>query len=433
MAKKVLIFTYYWPPGSGPGVQRWLKFTKFLPENNILPTVITVRDGSYPNTDENLVKDIHPDVRVIKTDSWDPFELYNRLQGKKGKSISVGLTGIKDSKSVFQRLAMFIRANFFIPDARKGWNNYAIKAGRALLKNQSFDAIITTGPPHSTHLIGLKLAKEFGVKWIVDFRDPWTKIYYNKMFPRSKRTEKKDARLEQTVLEKADRVITISPGLGEDLSYTGKKVDIVYNGFDPSDMDLSARDSGTNTGKFVLAYTGNFKPNQNCPELWVVLEKICKENSQFKKDLQIALTGNVHPQVLEDIKARGLGNNLELEGFVSHNEATTRMRAATALLFIIPRTDSNRYILTGKIFEYLASGTPIVAIGPPRGDAAKIISEAERGTMFDYSDTEAIEQLILDLYNHHRDGSLEKENTDAVFGFSRSEQTKKLVEVINTL
>jgi len=207
MPKKALIFTYYWPPSSGPGVQRFLKFCKFLPEFDWEPIVVTPANGSYPYTDDSLLKDVSEYVKVYKTKTLEPFAIFNMLQGKKGKSVPVALIGLQDSPSIFQKLSKYIRANCFIPDARVGWKKYAIKEGSRIIQNEKIDVIITTSPPHSTHLVGLELQKKHNIPWLADFRDPWTNIYFNRKLPRTARTKAKDKALEDKVVKHADQLI----------------------------------------------------------------------------------------------------------------------------------------------------------------------------------------------------------------------------------
>ncbi|MBL4624026.1 MAG: glycosyltransferase [Flavobacteriales bacterium] len=280
--KKVLIFTYHWPPGSGPGVQRFLKFCKYLPEFGWEPIVVTVKDGSYPSIDHTLIDDIPENLKVHKTKTFEPFTIYNALRGKKGKSVSVGLIGIKDSKSPIQKLSMHIRANYFIPDARKGWKSYAIKEAKEIVEKEKIDLIITTGPPHSTHLIGLDLQAKHTIPWVADMRDPWTEIHYNKDLPRSEKTKKKDLELERKVLSAANHVITVSDGLKEQLIKYNSAASVVYNGYDEDDYKSQEKHQ---TEKFTLSYIGNLKPNQHIKSLWKVLAELCEENELFKQHL----------------------------------------------------------------------------------------------------------------------------------------------------
>ncbi len=326
--KKVLIFAYHWPPGSGPGVQRFLKFCKYLPKYGWESIVITVKDGSYPSIDESLIDDIPEGLEVHKTKTFEPFTIYNALRGKKGKSVSVGLIGIKDSKSPIQKLSMHIRANYFIPDARKGWKPYARKAAEKVINQNDIDLIISTGPPHSTHIIGMELQEKHNIPWVADMRDPWTEIHYNKDLPRSEKTKEKDLALERKVLTAASHVITVSDGLKEQLEKYNEATSVVYNGFDEDDYKPL---EPFKTEKFTLAYIGNLKPNQHIKTLWRALLELCNENEQFKQHFRLELTGNVHEVIVNEIKSLGLENSLNAYPFVEHKGAVKRMQKSRIL------------------------------------------------------------------------------------------------------
>ncbi|HOU97007.1 MAG TPA: glycosyl transferase family 1, partial [Bacteroidales bacterium] len=204
----VLIITYYWPPGAGAGVQRWLKFSKYLPDFGWEPLILTVdpQYAQYPATDESLLKDVSEKSKVFKT----PAVNYFRLASKdKSRIPSAGFAN-QDKKGPVQWLMRFIRGNFFIPDPRKGWNRFAFKKACEIINNENVERIITSGPPHSTHLVGLKLKKKFpDILWIADFRDPWTDIYYYKEFYHTFPARLLDRHYEKTVLTNADKIITV--------------------------------------------------------------------------------------------------------------------------------------------------------------------------------------------------------------------------------
>lgn len=426
--KRILLFTYYWPPSAGPGVQRWLKFCKFLSQMGFEITVITPEKPSASNFDSSLENEIPKEIRVIKTKSFEPFEIYKVLKGNKRKdNIGVGGIGLFDNPSFKQRSFNYIRANFFIPDARKGWNRYAFKVARKLLKTEKFDAIITTGPPQSTHLIGYQLKKKFSIPWLADFRDPWVNVYYNKLFPRTKATIIKDQNLEDLVLSNADSTLVVSPGLRSEFLARANDIEVIYNGFDAEDLPQA---STIKNKKFTLSYIGNFKPNQNCEMLWEALSNLAKrrEEIQFK----LNLVGNVDPLIKNSIAEFGLEEFVHFEAYKPHKEATLEMVRADALLFIIPKTEHNNLILTGKLFEYLASGTEFLSIGPPQGNAAEIIGNTNRGEMFTYDNEKAIEERLLSLYeNWEKSNENQKLSREKVNQYSRQGMTELLVKTIN--
>lgn len=426
---KVLVFTYYWPPGAGPGVQRMLKFCKFLPQFGWKPVVISVKDGAYPSLDESLLDDIPKDAQVIKTYAFEPFRFYNALRGKKGKQVPVALIGIKDSKSWLQKFSVWVRANFFIPDARKGWNKYAIRIGKRIVKQQEVDAVITTGPPHSTHYIGKYFKEKHGLKWIADFRDPWVNIYYHKFFPMSVRTKKKHQQMETEIVSSADLIAVVSEGLKKEFSDRNNNIEVVYNGYDEDDF---LRQENRPTINFTLSYIGNLKPNQNIIAIWEIIGKLLKEDADFAKHFKLKITGNVDDNVLSVIRKYISADNIEINPFVPHKEAAKLMMESNLLLFIIPNSENNGLILTGKLFEYLASGTTMLSIGPVGGNASEIIRACDRNYMIDYSDKAEIKKQLLNHFNDWKNNNQisKKHDISSAEKFSRKHQTEQLANAI---
>ena len=432
-AKKVLVITYYWPPAAGPGVQRFLKFCKYLPEYGWDPVVLTVDSGSYSSSDDSLDRELSKDLPVYKTKTFEPFSVYNKLRGAKGNTIPVSLMGIKEDKRLIQKIALYIRANYFVPDARKGWLSHALKAIPRILKEHDISAIITTGPPQSTHLIGLELKKRFNLPWLADFRDPWTSVFYNKFFPRTASTERKDQALEDSVLTSADAVVAVSSGLEEEFKDRAKSVEVIYNGFDHE--DIPEKDAST-TGKFSLEYIGNLKPNQNPEELWNSLRELMTEVEGFRDLFKLNLTGNIDKYIASDLNTKyKLGPILNIIPYVSHNEAVERMASTNLLLFIVPEAENNNLIITGKLFEYLASRTPILSVGPVDGDASKLLREAERDVMIPYSDKDKIKAQILDRYKLWLEtGKLQYKHPEAdLMRYSRKHLSEKLGGVLDSI
>jgi glycosyltransferase involved in cell wall biosynthesis len=431
--KKVLVITYYWPPASGPGVQRFLKFCKYLPEFGWDPVVLTVAAGSSSSEDPSLDQDVFSNLAIYKSRTFEPYTAYNRLRGSKGNAMPVSLMGIKEDKRFIQKLSLYVRANYFIPDARKGWKPYALKKVTTIMEEHDIDAVITTGPPQSTHLIGLELKKRYNLPWLVDFRDPWTTVYYNKFFPRTAATERKDKALEDEVLKKADAVVAVSEGLGAEFNERAKSLEIIYNGFDIEDMPEIENER---TEQFTLEYIGNLKPNQNPDKLWMALRELLVEEQGFKDQFRLNLTGNIDSYIADDLKYKyDLSTILNVVPYVSHNEAVERMVKTNMLLFIVPEADNNHLIITGKLFEYMASKTPILSIGPTDGDAAKLLKEAERDEMLAYNAKDEIKEQILSQFISWKDGGKmqwKHANSD-LNKFSRKHLTEKLGNVLTAI
>ena len=432
--KPVLILTYYWPPAGGPGVQRWLKFVKYLEEFGIKPVILTVENGTYSAHDDALEKEIPAGLEVRKTKSRDPFRFYNMLKGKKDGSVSVALINIDSKRSLVDRLSMYIRSNFFIPDARKGWVPYAYDEALKIIRQQNIDLIVTTGPPHSTHLCGLKLKKKAGVKWLADHRDPWTTVYYNDMLPRSARTKKKDKNLEDAVLHNADAVTVVSPGMQQEFNDRNPSVQVVMNGFDMADM--GAPETGRQAdGKFRLTYTGNFKPNQHVPAIWDAICELIEEDKDFEADFRVCFVGNLDASVPKYFKERSKEGNLEITSYVPHAEVTRMMADSDLLLFVVPQSRNNKLIITGKLFEYLASGTALLSVGPVAGDAARIINETGRAGMLDYSEKNKFKEQLFNMYHDWKHGgkSLAKLDTAMLEKYSRKTSAEKMASILHEL
>lgn len=426
--KKVLILSYYWPPGSGPGVQRWLKFCKFLPEFGWQPSVITVKNGSYPSVDESLEKDVPAELQVIKTKALEPFALYNMLRGKKGKSVEVGMGNVKGEQGAFSKLANYVRSNYFIPDARVGWNPYAIAAADQILQDASFDLIVTTGPPHSTHLAGKKIAEKHQIPWVADFRDPWTTVYYNEFLLRTKRSNERDYDLETSVLKNADSILVATPGLADELQDRARQIQVIPNGYDESDIPKSHQNVNE---RFTIAYVGNLKSNQNTEAVWESLSELNNED-RFREKFQLEVTGNVHPSIEKSWKEKGIDNLVNVRPFVPHKEAVQRMFDAHLLFLPIPNSPDNKRILTGKIFEYLAVKRPILGTGPTDGNAADIFNQCGHEAMVDYADKKGILSILRKYLDEFlKDQTPATVGNDAHTAYSRKGTCKSLADHFN--
>jgi glycosyltransferase involved in cell wall biosynthesis len=393
MPKKVLIITYYWPPSGGSGVQRWAYFAKYLKEiGECEPIVVTVHpsSASYPVIDESL-KELTKGIRVIRTKSFDLLKLYAILKGGKStENIPQGSVGDSSQKSLFDRLSLYIRANFFIPDARIGWNKYALKSAQKLIDMEGIKLVITSGPPHSTHLTGLKLKKDNNIQWIADFRDPWREVYYNEIFKRSKRADQKDIDIEKQVLETADFVTTVGPSLGELLESKIKgdknKVKIFYNGFD---HDLLKKVEKEELSTFTIAQIGVFSAKQPYKAYLEFLKSLAKVTP-----FNLELAGNIEAFILEEIR-KIKGVSLKHHGKVSHAKAIAIMKSAHLLTNCLPSTKEAKLIISGKLMEYISTGNPIMVIGDKNGDAGKLIGEAKAGKVFDANEIQEMVDFAL--------------------------------------
>ena len=416
---KVLIITYYWHPSGGPGVQRWLKFVKYLPDFDIQPIVLTVNpeQAEYPVLDPSLEADIDPDLKVYRTNCKGVYDLYKKFAGVKTAPYS-GFAN-EHKPSLTQKIARFIRGNFFLPDARRGWIKYAFEEAGKIIEKYGIETIITTGPPHSTHLTGLKIKKKYRVKWIADFRDPWTNIFYNKELFQTRWAKKINQRLEQSVLDACDYLLIASVDK-EKLSIDPQKVTFLPNGFDTIDFETK-KPAFSET--FTICYTGTIAGSYPTASLLKVFESL--KDCRYK----LLFVGKVVDNVKKDF-CENLGNSVEFIDFVPHSEAINFMTSSDLLLLIIPNTEDNKFIIPGKVFEYLATGKPILIIGPANCKAAQITLQANAGAVFDDDDTQGITDFILQQYEKRQKGIPSTPNWEIIEQYSRKKLTKKLTEII---
>lgn len=424
--KKVLIITYYWPPSGGPGVQRWLKFTKYLQQFNIQPHIVTVDadKASYPVLDQTLQKQIPGGVKVNRTNSFEPLKLFSSLF-KKEKVPYAGIPD-RDKMSAVGKLSLYIRANFFIPDARIGWNKYAFKKCCEIIEKEKIDFIITTSPPHSTQLIGLRLKQTYKLTWLADLRDPWTDIYYYKKFHHSESAKAKDKFLEKEVLKNADIVTVTSEQtrslFASKMDATSEKIKVVTNGYD--EEDLPEFTPHQKNEQFTLLFSGTINKQFGMDSfISAVSELIAEENS-----IHLSFVGNVDPALAKELKSKIPG--VEFKGYVSHKESIAFAAKADLLLLVIPEGE-NQGTIPGKTFEYLSTQNPILCLTPPNGNAARIIEECEAGIGIEHHDKERMKKYITDLYLKWKKNESVKVNNTNFKKYSRKETTRQLAEIIS--
>ncbi|QDP84381.1 glycosyltransferase family 4 protein [Chryseobacterium sp. SNU WT5] len=425
-AKKILIITYYWPPAGGPGVQRWLKFVKYLPDFGWKPFVFIPENPSYPIVDETLEKEISNDLEIIKTKIWEPYQLAEFF-GKDNKKFKAGQFDVGKNQSWKSRLSIWVRGNFFIPDARVFWVKPSVNFLKKYLKENQFDAFITTGPPHSMHLIGLGLKKEFpDLKWIADFRDPWTEISYYKHLKLTKAADQKHRDLEQKVFRTADITLATSFSDAENFRKKGANSFCITNGYDRHEV---AKNIKTKNSKFTLSYTGVLEQLRNPEVLWTVLNELISENEDFKNDFQLKFVGRIDDKIMTEIEKSELKNLVRNLGYVSHSEANIEMANSDLLLLTNFPDESSKGIIPGKIFEYLAIGKQIISFGPKESDVKKILQETNAGKHFSYDDESELKVFLLQKFEEWKSGNTISE-TQNIEQFSRKNLTKKLTELL---
>ncbi|MGB5379075.1 glycosyltransferase family 4 protein [Muriicola sp.] len=422
--KKVLIVTYYWPPAGGPGVQRWLKFIKYLPENGIEPILYIPKDPHYPITDSSLIKEIPEGLTIYRNSIWEPYKLASLISSKKTKRISSGI--IKTKKPSFsERMFLWIRGNFFIPDARRSWVKPSIKFLSEIITKEKIQTVITSGPPHSLHLIGVGLKQKHALTWIADFRDPWTSIGYHKALRLTGKSQKKHQVLEHRVLNEADKILVTSKATETEFrAKTTRPISVITNGHDTAYEGGAILDTG-----FTISHIGSLLSERNPAVLWRVLSELAWDHSSFKQALQIKLVGVVSEEVLNEIKKYDLESALEVMSYVPHEEAVLLQRSSQILLLAEINKDETRGIIPGKLFEYMSARRPILAIGPPGWEAAEMIRETKAGKVFTYEDAQELKETIWEWFMAYQNKSLQMPVT-GIEKYSRRELTKKLAAQI---
>ena len=417
---KVLVLTYYWPPAGGSGVQRWLKFVKYFRDFGIEPVVYTVENPSYALEDKNLENEIPRGIEILRQPIWEP----NNLLGKK-KGTSAGF--LNSNPSLIGKITHYIRANYFIPDARKYWIKPSVKFLSNYLKEHKIDVIISTGPPHSMHMIGMELKKKHAIKWISDFRDPWTDIDYFHQLPLTKRAIRKHTRLEKEVLRNSDSVIVVANTMKENYKSFAEKIHVVTNGYD-AENQYSEQILDEN---FSITHIGMMNDDRNPKTFWKVVSEIVGENDEFKKDVEIKLIGKVSDACISEIEKRDLTDNLNRIDYLPHSEVLHHQRSSQVLLLAINDVPSAKGIITGKIFEYLNAHRPILAIGPTDGDLSEILNNTNAGIVVDFNDEASLRSSILEFYRLYKEKSLIV-NSMNIEQYQRKSLTKKISDIIKS-
>ena len=425
--RRVLIITYYWPPSGGSGVQRWLKMSKYLPENGWQPVVYTAEDAEYPVEDPSLQNDVAPEAEVIRRPIVEPYTFYKRFLGiRKSEKVKAGFINEGKKKSGWkEKLSVWLRGNFFIPDARCWWISPSVKFLSKYLKEHPVDAIISTGPPHSMHLIAKTLHKKLNIPWVADFRDPWTDIDFYHDLRLTKCADRKHHRLEKQVLTEASKVVTVGWDCAKGLENHGaENVHVITNGFDDVPENGITEQSQPDD-VFTMSHVGIIGANRNPEKFWEAAGEI------DIPDFKIRLIGQTDNSVIESIKKNNIEKFVEIIPYIPHNQVVEEQLKSHVLLLFVNNTPNAKGVLTGKLFEYLASGRPVLAVGPEDGDSAKIISETDSGIVVDFDDKEKMKSVIMDFYQKYKDNQLVTKRSELVERFSRRNLAKEYVQLLN--
>lgn len=395
----MLIITYYWPPAGGGGVMRWLKMAKYLPEYGWQPVIYTPENPDPSVIDESLLAEVPAEAEVISTPIWEPYDLFRKLTGKSKESrFKSGYISEASRGSLKERVAVFIRGNLLIPDPRVFWVKPSVRFLRKYLAEHPVDLIISTGPPHSMHLIALKLKRYVKVPWLADFRDPWTGIDFYHRLKLTGLADRMHHRLEKRVLTSAGVVTVVSPGMKRSLeALAGREVHVVYNGFDPADFEgpcHPAELAENESSRFIISHFGAFNRDRNPSALWTALERLVSEIPTFGEKLKIRLIGQTDETILREIRGRGLGEQLEVLPHLEHREGLRLLGNSAVLLLPLNDSPNAMEILPGKMYEYMALGRPILAIGPEDSDCQEILTRAGAGSYHPFGDVEGIKSAL---------------------------------------
>lgn len=434
--RTVLVVTYAWPPAGGPGVQRVLKFVKYLPAFGFRPVVLTVRDGTYPALDPSLERDVPAGVPVHRTASAEPAMLYKRFIGMKtDEPIPVAILA-EPSPSLKKKLANFVRLNFFVPDAKVGWYPWAVREGSRLVQREHPAVVFSTAPPPTTHLVARTLARRHRLPWVADFRDPWTGVHYYEGKHRLGVTEALDGRLERSVFDDASRLTFVSRLDSE--RYAGvyghpEKHRYIPNGYDEADFE-AIEPGEPDPGRFVLMHLGSVG-RERCPtKLFSAIVRLSERGVVTPKGFRLTFVGKVEDSVLDTMRASGVDPFVDVVPYVPHHEALRLGQRAHALLLLITQSQRNAGILPGKTFEYLRYGRPVLALGPTSGEVARVLADTRGGAMHEYDDDAGIESSLERWLAEVRRGKRPAGAApDALARYSRKSLTGELASLLSEL
>jgi len=424
--KKVLIITYYWPPAGGPGVQRWLKFVKYLPDFGIQPIVYIPDNPTYPIIDQELVNEVTHKAIILRNTIREPYQLAAFFSKNKTKKISSGIIPNTRKQTFIDKTLLWIRGNIFIPDARFLWVKPSVAYLTDYIANNEIDTIITSGPPHSLHLIGLELKQKLNIEWFADFRDPWTTIGYHKALKLSSYASNKHKYLERKVLDAADTIIVTSNTTKKEFELlTATPIAVITNGYDEEQVEPQVMDE-----KFTIAHIGSFLSERNPTVLWECLSELLQEDNSFTQNFRLKLIGAVSQEVLDTINKHGLADYVDNLGYLRHKEAIAHQRKSQLLLLIEIDSPDTKSIIPGKLFEYMVSERPIIGIGPEGSDFEAIIRETNTGVFIGYGQKELLKATLSTYYLQYKNKDLNV-NAVGLQQYSRRKLTQNLAVLIN--
>ena len=414
-------------------MQRVLKFVKYFPEFGIHPSVLTVQNGDYPAMDDTLGAEVPESVPVYRVEGWEPYKLYRKFTGMKAtESIPVGVLSGDNGQSSRTRIANWVRLNLFVPDARRFLVRPFVNKARKVIDEDKIDAILTSSPPHSMQLVGLKLKKEMDIPWIGDFRDPWIDIDYYKKVGRTRFAVRRDYESEKDVVNSLDSLVAVNQSIIDEFQsrYKPKRTAVIYNGFDEEDFFGIPRNQERTEGKFTIVYYGNLGSDRIVPEFVEAVRLCIEQNPDCGERLKIRFIGNVDERMKQLFASSSLLGNVDFVDYMPHGDLIREVASASLLLLIINRVPNNSGNLPGKLFEYLAFGTPILGLGPAEGEASEIIKKTGSGEMVNYTDTHGMARFIERLILSEPHGF--KRSSDQLIPFTRRHLAQRLADIIRS-
>ncbi len=433
--KRVLFVAYYFPPAGGSGVQRVLKFVKYLPEFGWQPVVLTAEGADYPTLDPSLMGEVPEKVQVIRTPIVEPYALYRKLTGREAAQhldVAVLSRGEGEKQKLAERFSEWVRRTFFIPDARLGWTPFATATGLRILSDPRVRVVVSSAPPYTTHVIGLKLHALSGKPWVADFRDSWVDWV---SAPRRRGLPRRvDLSLEGLVVRKATRVVTVTRGVAEDLlsrhpEARDERWRLIPNGFDAA--DFAGVTPAHRDNRLTLIYTGSLYGARRPTTLLEAVQRLAERKRDLLSELRLVFVGRIADVLRNELLSGPWARVVEIHEYVPHRESVARLLAADVALLFIDDTPANKGIVTGKLFEYLGARRPVLAFAPPDGDAAKLIRQVRAGWVVRPGDVRAATRVLEEVYTRWKKEELHPLSAEEVHPFERRELTRQLAHVLD--
>ena len=426
-----MVITYYWPPSGGISVHRSLKIVKYLRKFGWEPVVYTAKNADYPYHDEGNYKDIPENLEVIKRPILEPFRVFKILSGRKKNEPLNNIVHVRDRKrSIIEELSIWIRGNFFIPDARSLWIRPSVKFLLKYLKKHPVDAIFADGPPHTNTRIATHLAKELNIPFLADFQDPWTQVDYYQHMKITKWADKIHRRMELELFQTADKITIASPTWKMELENIGaKNVDVVYYGYDEDDFKNLTQKLDE---KFSIVHTGLLGYDRNPRNLFQACKELSEENDSFRNDLELKFAGQIDYSVVESIIEHNLNNNFLNLGTISRQQALQLTLNAQLLLLPLNISKNIKGRMPGKFYEYLRAGRPIINIGPEDSDVGRIVNKNKCGIVVDYKEIASLKKFISNNYEKYKNKNIEG-CKEIFLEFSVENQTQKIAKYLNEI